>query len=312
MPRLKVSKPIPRGIPSWLHVHPDIAAAMVAGEPVVALESAVITHGLPRPVNIELAHRVEAEIISAGASPATVALLSGQVHFGISREELERLAIETKMCKISRRDLGVVSAKSRSGGTTVAATMYVSYAAGVQVLATGGIGGVHRGKTGDVSADLLELARTPVAVVCSGAKAILDLPRTLEWLETAGVPVIGWKTDEFPAFFSRGSGLPVSTRADMAAEVAAILRSHWGMGLGSGALICIPCPENFSVPNEIVEKALVQSEAEAQASGITGQDLTPFLLSRLADLTGGATLQANLALLPNNACVAAAIAKAMV
>jgi len=284
---------------------------MVAGEPVVALESAVITHGLPRPINIELARRVEAEIISAGASPATVALLSGQVHFGISREELERLAIETKMCKISRRDLGVVSAKSQSGGTTVAATMYVSYAAGVQVLSTGGIGGVHRGKTGDVSADLLELARTPVAVVCSGAKAILDLPRTLEWLETAGVPVIGWKTDEFPAFFSRGSGLPVSTRADTAAEVAAILRSHWGMGLGSGALICIPCPENFSVSNEIVEKALVQSEAEAQASGITGQDLTPFLLSRLADLTGGATLQANLALLPNNACVAAAIAKAI-
>jgi len=300
------------GLPSWLHVHPDVAAALVAGEPVVALESAVITHGLPRPVNIELARHVEEEVVSAGARPATVALLDGQVRFGLSREELERLALETEVCKVSRRDLGVASAKNQTGGTTVAATMYVSHAAGVQVFATGGIGGVHRGQTGDVSADLIELARTPVAVVCSGAKSILDLPRTLEWLETAGVPVIGWKTDEFPAFFSRGSGLPVSTRADMATEVAAILRSHWGMGLGSGALICIPCPENISVSNEIVENAMTQAETEAQASGITGKNLTPFLLSRLADLTGGATLQANLALLRNNARVAATIAQAMI
>lgn len=306
-----MSNPMSPGLPSWLHVLPDVAAALVAGEPVVALESAVITHGLPRPINIELARSMEVEIVSAGARPATVALLDGQVRFGLSREELERLALETEVCKVSRRDLGVASAKSQTGGTTVAATMYVSHAAGVQVFATGGIGGVHRGETGDVSADLVELARTPVAVVCSGAKAILDLPRTLEWLETAGVPVIGWKTDEFPAFFSRGSGLPVSTRADMAAEVAAILRSHWGMGLGSGALICIPCPDNISVSNEIVENAMTQAESEAQASGVTGKNLTPFLLSRLADLTGGATLQANLALLRNNARVAAAIAQAM-
>ena len=306
-----MSKPKSPSLPSWLHVHPDVAACLVAGEPVVALESAVITHGLPRPANIELARHVEAEIVSAGARSATVALLDGQVRLGLSGEELERLALEIEVCKVSRRDLGVARAKSRTGGTTVAATMYVSHAAGVQVFATGGIGGVHRGETGDVSADLIELARTPVAVVCSGAKSILDLPRTLEWLETAGVPVIGWKTDEFPAFISRGSGLPVSTRADTAAEVAAILRYHWDMGLGSGALICVPCPENIAVSNETVENAMTQAEAEAQASGISGKDLTPFLLSRLADLTGGATLQANLALLRNNARVAAAIAQTM-
>ena len=283
----------------------------MAGEPVVALESTVITHGLPRPVNIELARQVEVEIVSAGARPATVAILDGQVRFGLSGEELERLALETEVSKVSRRDLGVASAKGQTGGTTVAATMYVSHAAGVQVFSTGGIGGVHRGHTGDVSADLIELSRTPVAVVCSGAKSILDLPRTLEWLETTGVPVIGWKTDEFPAFFSRGSGLPVSTRADTAAEVAAILRSHWGMGLESGALICLPCPEDASISNEMVEEAMIQAESEAQASGITGKNLTPFLLRRLADLTGGTTLQANLALLRNNARVAAAIAQAM-
>ena len=307
-----MSKPRSPGHPSWLHVHPDVVAALVAGEPVVALESAVITHGLPHPVNIELARHMEMEIISAGARPATVALLGGQVHLGLSREDLERLALETEVLKVSRRDLGVARAKNQTGGTTVAATMYVSHAAGVQVFATGGIGGIHRGETGDVSADLVELARTPVAVVCSGAKSILDLPCTLEWLETAGVPVIGWKTDEFPAFFSRGSGLPVSTRADTAVEVATILRSHWTMGLGSGVLICIPCPEDISVSNEIVEHAMTQAESEAQSSGITGKNLTPFLLSRLADLTGGATLQANLALLRNNARVAASIAQAMI
>ena len=306
-----MSKPMSPSLPPWLNIHPDVAAALVAGEPVVALESTVITHGLPRPVNIELARQVEVEIVSAGARPATVAILDGQVRFGLSGEELERLALETEVSKVSRRDLGVASAKGQTGGTTVAATMYVSHAAGVQIFSTGGIGGVHRGHTGDVSADLIELVRTPVAVVCSGAKSILDLPRTLEWLETTGVPVIGWKTDEFPAFFSRGSGLPVSTRADTAAEVAAILRSHWGMGLESGALICLPCPEDASISNEMVEEAMIQAESEAQASGITGKNLTPFLLSRLTDLTGGATLQANLALLRNNARVAAAIAQAM-
>lgn len=309
---IEVFKPMPSGIPSWLQVHPDVAAALVADEPIVALESNVITHGLPRPINIELARRMEAEVLSAGAQPATVALLDGVVHLGLSGEALERLAIEPKVRKISRRDLGTVTALGQSGGTTVAATMFVAHKAGIQVIATGGIGGVHRGATGDISADLTELTRTPVAVVCSGAKAILDLPRTLEWLETAGVPVIGWRTDEFPAFFSLGSGLPVSVRTDSLTAVAAILRSHWDMGLGSGALICVPCPENIAVPNEVAEEALRQAEADAQASGITGKDLTPFLLSKLADLSNGDTLRANLALLRNNARVAANIAKVMV
>jgi pseudouridine-5'-phosphate glycosidase len=297
--------------PSWLRVDPEVAAALATGRPVVALESAVITHGLPRPVNLEIARYMETEILSAGAQPAIVALLDGEICLGLSSQALERLALADRASKISRRDLGIVSVRGGIGGTTVAATMIVAHAAGVKIFATGGIGGVHLGSSGDVSADLPELSRTPVAVVCSGAKAILDLPRTLEWLETAGVPIIGWRTDEFPAFFSHGSGLSVNVRADTPAEVANILRSHWGMNLESGVLICVPCPEDVSVPFEIVEQALDQAEAEAKSSGIAGKDLTPFLLNRLSELSNGATLRANLALLRNNARVAAAIAKSM-
>jgi pseudouridine-5'-phosphate glycosidase len=298
-------------IPEWIHVHPDVSDALDRGRPVVALESTVITHGLPRPVNLDLARRMEAEALSIGVQPATVALLDGVVRFGLSNEELERLALTPNVRKISRRDLAAAAARHQSGGTTVAATIFIAHSVGTQVFATGGIGGVHRGASGDISADLPELARTPIAVVCSGAKAILDLPRTIEWLETASVPVIGWGTDEFPAFFSRSSGLPVSESLTTLAEIVAFLRSHWRMVIGSGVLICVPCPEEAAIPREAIEDALTQAESEAHASGIIGNELTPFLLNRLAELSEGSTLRANLELLRNNAHAAATIAKAL-
>ncbi len=301
---------MPHETPAWLHVHPEVAVALASGRPVVALESTVITHGLPEPVNLELARRVESEVRAAGAVPATVAVIDGRVCLGVTTDELERLALSRSLWKISRRDLGPAMAQRATGGTTVAATMIAAHAGGVTVFATGGIGGVHRGSPSDVSADLPELARTPVVVVCAGAKAILDLPRTLEWLETAGVPVVGWGTDEFPAFFTRGSGLPVSARVNDAAGAAALIRTQWGMGLRSGVLVCVPCPEEVAIPAEVVEPMLRTALQQAEAEGVRGKQVTPFLLSRLADLTGGTTLRANLALLRNNARVAADLARA--
>jgi pseudouridine-5'-phosphate glycosidase len=300
----------PSGIPPWLKVHPEVASALVAGEPVVALESTVITHGLPKPVNLDLAQQMEHEVREHGALPATVGVWGGQIHLGLAGDMLEQLALSDDTVKISRRDFGVAAARKQNGGTTVAATMYVAHAAGVRVFATGGIGGVHRGRTGDVSADLAELARTPEAVICSGAKAILDLPRTLEWLETAGVPVLGWQTDDLPAFFSRSSGLPVQTSVDTAEQAAAIMHEHWSMGLESGVLICVPCPEELAVPEETAQSLIEQAEDEADQYSISGAALTPFLLSRLAELSAGATLRANLALLKNNARVGALVARA--
>jgi pseudouridine-5'-phosphate glycosidase len=299
------------GLPNWLKAHPNVAAALAADKPIVALESTVITHGLPRPVNLELACHMQSEVASAGAQPATIALLRGTIHVGLAHEALETIALAPDTQKISRRDIGIARAKKITGGTTVAATMYIAHAAGIRVFATGGIGGVHRGEAGDVSADLPELARTPVAVVCSGAKSILDLPRTLEWLETAGVPVIGWGTDEYPAFFSHTSGLPVTVRIDTPQEAAEILRTHWEMGMESGVLICVPCPEDDAVPNEIIEEALARALQEAEEEGIHGKGVTPFLLTRVSALSSGATLRANLALLRNNARVGAEIAKAL-
>jgi pseudouridine-5'-phosphate glycosidase len=298
-------------VPSWIRVAPLVAADLRAGRAVVALESTVITHGLPRPVNLELARQMEAQVRAGGARPATVAVIEGQVCLGLEPEELERLALSSATRKLNRRDLGVARAMRQSGGTTVSATMAVANAAGIRVFATGGIGGVHRGPGGDVSADLTELSQTPVAVVCSGAKAILDLPRTLEWLETAAVPVIGWRTDELPAFFSRESGLSVSARADDASQAATILRAHWEMGSRAGALICAPCPEEDELPRSRVEAAVDQALGLAEEVGVMGKDLTPFLLARVAELTGDASLRANLALLRNNARVAAEIALAL-
>ncbi len=296
---------------AWLKATPEVISALRQGKPVVALESTVITHGLPRPVNLELARRLEREVRSAGAIPATAAVLDGQVRFGLSAEDLERLALDEQVMKINRRDLATARARQLSGGTTVSATMIIAHTAGARVLATGGIGGVHRGPEGDVSADLPELSRTPVAVVCSGAKSILDLPRTLEWLETAGVPVVGYGTSDFPAFFTRASGLAVSVRAADTAEAAAIVRAHWELGLGSGVLIAVPCPEEAAVSELAVELALEEAMIRAEEQGVTGKALTPFLLARLAEATDGATLRANLALLRQNAQVAAALAVAL-
>ncbi|MEW6568980.1 MAG: pseudouridine-5'-phosphate glycosidase, partial [Chloroflexota bacterium] len=297
--------------PQWLQVSAEVQQALLAGTPVVALETTVITHGLPRPANLEMGLALEEEVRRAGAVPATVGVVEGQVRVGLTRAELERLAATQEVVKVSRRDLGVVRARRQDGGTTVAATMLAAHAAGIRLLATGGIGGVHRGQGGDVSADLPELARTPVAVVCSGAKSVLDLPRTLEWLETAGVPVLGWRTDDFPAFFWRSSGLPVSARVDDATSAAVVLEAHWSAGLESGVVISVPCPEAETVPHQQVEAALAEAIASAEQAGIRGKDLTPFLLARLAERTGGTTLRANLALLRNNARVAAEIAWAL-
>lgn len=298
-------------LPAWIQPSEEVAAALAAGRPVVALETAVLTHGLPHPHNLQTVLDMEAAVRAAGAVPATVGLLRGRVRLGMTQAELAALAQAPAAVKVSRRDLAAAVVAGQDGGTTVAATLFVAHAAGLQVFATGGIGGVHRGGTGDVSADLPELARTPVAVVCAGAKAILDLPRTLEWLETAGVPVLGWQTDTFPAFFSRDSGLPVSQRVDTLEQAAALIRTHWAMGLGSGLLLAVPCPEEAALPFAAVQAALAQAEAEAAAQGVHGKALTPFLLARLAEHTGGASLEANKALLRRNARLAAELARAL-
>lgn len=301
---------MPASNPLPLRLHPEVESALVSGRAVVALESTVITHGLPAPTNLQAARRMEEMIREEGALPATIGLLEGTIHVGLSTPELEWLATEAPAVKVSRRDLGPALAAGASGGTTVAGTMIVAHAAGIRVFATGGIGGVHRGDRGDVSADLAELARTPVAVVCAGAKSILDLPRTLEWLETAGVPVIGWRTDEFPAFFSRGSGLAVSARGDSATEIARMLTRHWALGL-AGSLVAVPVPGEEAVEPDRVESALVEAEQAARDQSIDGAALTPFLLMQLAKLTGGATTRANVALLENNARAAASLAQAL-
>jgi pseudouridine-5'-phosphate glycosidase len=303
--------PTDRRSAAWIVIQEGIAAALKDGRPVVALETTVVTHGLPKPANLELARRLEADVRAAGAQAATIGVLDGKVHIGLTAEELERLATEDTPHKISRRDLGAAIASGWTGGTTVAATMLAAHRAGVAVFATGGIGGVHRGHPEDVSADLPELARTPVAVICSGAKAILDLPRTVEWLETTGVPVLGWRTDEFPAFFARSSGLSVSARVDTAQAAASVIRAHGDLPDSGGVLICVPCPEEAAMPADLMQSAIRQAEGEAEAAGIHGPGLTPYLLERLVELTGGATLKANLALLRQNARVAAEVAVAL-
>ncbi len=297
-------------IPSWIQASSCIQRAISSGTPIVALESSLITTGLPKPVNLEIALQMQAKIKAAGVEPATVALMNGQVRLGLSTEELEELALADDVHKISRRDIGPAMVKKWTGGTTVAGTMLVAGAVGIRLFATGGIGGVHRGDTGDVSTDLTELAKTPMAVACSGAKAILDLPKTLEWLETVGVPVIGWQTDEFPAFLVRNSGLPVSIGVESVAEIVEILHKHWEIG-GVGALICIPCPEDAAVDPKVFDAALEQADHDAVQANVSGKTLTPFLLNRLSELTNGSTLHANLALLLENAIVTSQIAKAL-
>lgn len=298
--------------PSWLKVSEEVEQALQVGRPVVALETTVITHGLPAPENLHLAQGMEAEVRSGGAVPATVGLIEGMAWVGLSQEQLEFLARTPGLFKISARDLGPAVAMKRSGGTTVAGTLRAAHLAGIRVFATGGIGGVHRGATFDISADLWQLAVTPMVVVCAGAKAILDLPATLEVLETCGVPVVGYQTDEFPAFYSRSSGLPVSARVETPTEAARLAEVHWQAGMQSAVLVAQPPPEEAALSREIVESAIRSALQEGQAKGIRGQQVTPFLLQQMNALTGGASLKANLALLLNNARLAAQIAEAMV
>jgi pseudouridine-5'-phosphate glycosidase len=277
---------------------------------VVALESTLITHGLPRPKNLEVARALEAAVHQSGAVPATIAVLSGQLTVGLTDEQLAYLAEADNIRKCSRRDLPIVIGQGEDGATTVAGTMIVAHMAGIRVFATGGIGGVHRGHPFDVSADLLELGRTPVTVVCAGAKAILDLPLTLEVLETQGVPVIGYGTDEFPAFYARSSGLPVDARCDTPEEVAAVVRTRDKLSLPAGTLVAVPIPSDDELPADQAEMAIARALAEAEARGIKGKEVTPFLLTRVSELTGETSLRANVALLLNNARVASAIAAA--
>jgi pseudouridine-5'-phosphate glycosidase len=290
---------------------PPVARALDLGHPIVALESTVITHGLPRPANLDLARKMEAEVAAAGAQPATIGVINGRIRIGLDAAALDELALSHDPVKINRRDLGVVVAQHKSGGTTVSATMYIANLAGISVMATGGIGGVHRGQSGDISADLPELARTPMAVVCSGAKSILDLPRTLEWLETAAVPVIGWDTEVFPAFFSQSSGLPVSAIGADAQSIAAMIQAHWKLGLKSGVLVCVPCPEQAAMAPDEINHLIEAAEELARAEDVHGKDVTPFMLSRLVELSDGTSLRANLALLRNNAARAAELAAAL-
>ncbi len=298
-------------LPKHFTIERRLAEATRVGTPVVALESTVITHGLPQPDNLNLAREMEAAVREHGAAPATIALLDGKIHIGLSDEDLERLAGMAGTRKISLRDFGIALGRGLSGGTTVAATLFAAAQAGIRVFATGGIGGVHRGAPFDVSADLIQLSKAPVVVVCAGAKAILDLPPTREVLETQGVPVVGYQTDTFPAFYTRDSGLSVDQRVDTPEEAAQIALASWEAGLTSAILLVAPPPLDMSMDQEEMETAIQAALAKAEAAGIHGAATTPFLLAKVSELTGGVSLQANLALLHNNAHVAAQVAKAM-
>lgn len=298
-------------LPSSFIIHPDVAYALRHRQPVVALESAVITHGLPHPQNYQLAQSLEQVVRSESATPATIALLDGKIHIGLAPDELSRLSEMSKPRKISRRDFGIAIAKRESGGTTVAGTLIAAHLVGIQVFATGGIGGVHRNSPFDISADLPELGRTPLVVVCAGAKSILDLPATLEYLETNGVPVIGYQTDEFPAFFSTTSGLKTTARADSPTEIAEIARSQWVLGLQNAVLVTQPPPAESALPSEMIEAVIQKAVAEAEQQQISGAALTPFLLQKVNLLSQGKSLVANLALLRNNAKLAAQVAVAL-
>ena len=296
---------------SLLQYLAPVQSALSANKPVVALESTVIAHGLPRPINLETARKLEAVVGEAGVTPATIAIIDGQLCVGIDEEQLQLLATNTDIKKISIRDLSIAVAKRWNGATTVASTCWIAHRAGINVFATGGIGGVHRGTLPDISADLPQLAQTPIVVVCSGAKIVLDLPATREWLETHGVTVIGYQCDEMPAFYSRRSGLNVDVRVGSAADVAKIFHAHRSLDLRTTLLVTVPVPAEFEVPLEDTERVLADALRDAKRLSITGRDVTPFLLSQMSERSGGATLKANIALLENNARVAAEIAKAL-
>lgn len=293
-------------------VSAEVSAAVTAGRPVVALESTLIAQGLPRPINLQVAREAEAAVRAAGAVPATVAVWHGTPTVGLSDEQLAELAVADGVLKASRRDLGAAVGLGKLAATTVSGTMALAVAVGVKVFATGGIGGAHRppAPVWDISADLTELARTPMLVVCAGAKSILDLPRTLEVLETLGVPVIGYRTDTFPEFYSRGGTLPVTVRVESPAEAAKVFAAHVALG-GGGAVLANPLPDADAIPANELAQAMAAAEVDAERGGVSGAKLTPFLLARLAELTGGRTLQANRALIVNNSRLAAEVSVAL-
>ena len=296
---------------NYLEISPEVQAALAEGKPVVALESTIISHGMPYPQNVETAMNVEKIVRENGAVPATIAIIGGKLKAGLSADEIEYLGKKGyAVTKASRRDLPVLVARGEDGATTVATTMIIAAMAGIKVFATGGIGGVHRGAevTMDISADLEELARTPVLVVCAGAKSILDLGLTLEYLETKGVPVIGYGTEELPAFYTRKSGFGVDYRLDTPEEVAAAFRAKLEMDLGGGMLVTNPIPEQYSMDPDVINKAIDEAVAEANAQGIRGKQTTPFLLAKIKDITGGDSLASNIRLVYNNAALAAKVA----
>lgn len=295
-----------------LELSPEVADALAHGRPVVALESTIITHGMPWPANLETARAVENEIRQAGATPATIAVLDGKLAVGLTPERLEALARSPDAVKCSRRDLGVVLARRQTGATTVAGTMIAAHLAGIRVFVTGGLGGVHRGAatTMDISADLMELARTPVAVVCAGVKSILDVGLTLEVLETHGVPILGYRTDRFPAFYVRDAGYGVDARLDEPQALAAVLEAHWALGL-AGAVVANPIPVEDELPVDEVDGAIARALAEADAEAVRGKAITPYLLARLEAITAGRSLKANVALVKHNARTGAALAAAL-
>lgn len=298
----------------FLDFKDEVKTALEQNKPVVALESTIIAHGMPYPDNLEVAREVEEIIRKYGVVPATIAVIDGKVKIGLSEEEMELLATSREVIKASRRDLSVIIAKKLTASTTVAATMVAAYLAGIKVFVTGGIGGVHRGaeKTFDVSADLQELARTPVAVVCSGAKAILDLPFTLEYLETIGVPVIGFGSEELPAFYCRESGLTVDYIVNDEVEAAGIIRTMQDLGLGGGMIITNPVPEEFALSMEYINEMIEEAVRAAEKEGVKGKKLTPYLLNKINELTGGKSLQANIELIKDNARVGAKIARELI
>ena len=290
-------------------IHPDVERALKDGKPVVALESTVITHGLPFPDNIKLAKDMELEIREHGCVPATIAIINGEICIGLDHDQLFELVNSENLVKVSVRDIAPTVQAQKSGGTTVAGTLAISQSADIKVFATGGIGGVHRQAPFDISADLAQLARSRLVVVCAGAKAILDLQATLEYLETWSVPVVGYKTNYFPAFYTASSGLKTSTRADSPEEVAFIARTHWDLGMPGAVLVSVPPPAEVAMDSEDVKRAVRTALAEARDEKITGQAVTPFLLGRMSEITGGESLRANLGLLLNNATVASQIAQ---
>jgi pseudouridine-5'-phosphate glycosidase len=294
----------------YLDIHPEVAQAKAEGRAVVALESTIISHGMPYPQNVATAREVEAIIRAEGAVPATIGIIKGRVKIGLTDEELESFGQNRSVEKVSRRDFPLLIAQKMDGATTVAGTMIVAQCAGIQVFVTGGLGGVHRGvgESWDISADLTELSQTDVAVVCAGVKSILDIPKTLEVLETAGVPVIGYKTDEFPAFFTRSSGCPVLQRVDELSKIAAIIKTKYELGLKGGVIVANPIPLEHEIPAIEITQTIEDALRDAQTQGIQGKGVTPFLLKNIVERTQGRSLKSNIALVKNNARVGAQLA----